>query len=253
MSTRFLIFSLSLSLAVALSSARAADIAIIDFADQWTTVRGLTEGFEALGIDFDDAVNGKISVKSDHKILFLSAMYTNNATLHQTLDAQAAVIKSFVENGGVVIEPTQADQNEANVDWLPSGLTVVRSDPDHPDFTILEQDHPLFNFPNKLTDENFIGWGHQGWPTVWESIVQIEGFNVLAETAAGKAAVAEAEFGQGKFLMMCVAPDKYATRGNDDNTKKQAMLFLENIATVYLPTAVSPEGLLATTWGELRR
>ena len=247
-----------LALACAFSlNAVAADIAIIDYADEWTKTRGLVEGFDLLGVPYDDiteaALGGKIALASDNKVLFLSAMYTNSAALHQAMDNNAAVVQDFVQNGGIVIEPTQADQNEANVDWLPSGLTVVRSDPDHPDFKILDAGHPLFNFPNKLTDDNFIGWGHQNWPTVWESIASIQGFDILAEAAAGKAAVAEATFGQGMFVMMCVAPDKYAIAGKDDHTKEQATLFLENIAATYLPQAVSPEGLLTTMWGSLRR
>ena len=58
-------------------------------------------------------------------------MLTNNPGLHQNLDKNAKVIQDFVENGGIVWEPTQADQNEANVDWLPAwielcfGVTVI--------------------------------------------------------------------------------------------------------------------------------
>ena len=44
-------------------------------------------------------------------------MTTNNPKLHQSLDKNAKAIQDFAKKGGIVIEPTQADQNEANVDW----------------------------------------------------------------------------------------------------------------------------------------
>ena len=109
----------------------------------------------------------------------------------------------------------------------------------------------LFNVPNKMTDDEFVGWGHQGWPTVWEVFATLDGFDILA-TSAGKNVIGEAAVGSGKYVMMCIAPDKYAQVGNDDNTKDMATLFFQNMVTTYLPQAVSPEGLATTTWADLR-
>jgi hypothetical protein len=234
--------------------ANAADIAIVDFADQWTKADALRQTLDEFGIKYDDLTKdiekGSFSFK-DQGLFFIGSMRTNNATLHQNLDKNAKAIQDFVKRGGIVIEPTQADQNEANVDWLPDGLVCVRSDPDSADFKIKKADHPLFNAPNKMVDKDFAGWGHQGWPTVWEVIATQKGFDAIAESQ-GNAAIMEGKFGSGLFVMMCLAPDKYHIVGNDDNTKKMAGRFMENILETYTPKAVEATGKLATTWGRLK-
>ena len=241
-------------LCVAAISAFAEEIAIVDVADQWTVTAAVAPSLDDMGLPYDDLTadveGGSLSL-GGNVLLLISSMATNNANVHQGLDDNAQVIQDFVASGGVVIETTQADQNEANVDWLPAGLVAVRSDPDSPDFAIEEPGHTLFNVPNVMTDAEFVGWGHQGWPTVWEVFATLDGFDILA-TSAGRPVIGEAEVGSGKYVMMCIAPDKYAQVGNDDLTKDMATLFFENMVTTYLPQAVSPEGLATTTWGDLR-
>lgn len=255
----FAIQSLVMILLIGLSSlVYAVDIAIIDFADEWTKVTALGPSLEELGYKFDDitnAVQGGSFKLDGYKLLFMSAMYTNNAALHQSVDKNENVIQDFVDKGGIVIEPTQADQNEANVDWLPDGLVCIRSDPDPRDFVIEDPDHPVFNRPNKLILDDFIGWGHQGWPTGWEVIASQSGFDVLMiEKGTNKPIIMEAEFGKGMYVMMCLAPDKYHIAGNDDRTKKQAGLFLKNIMSTWYDAYVSvvSKNKLIVTWGEIK-
>jgi hypothetical protein len=241
-------------MSVVAAVATAAEIAIVDVADEWTQIAAVAPSLDEMDMAYDDLtgdVEGGTLNLSGNVLLIISSMATNNASVHQGLDDNAQVIQDFVSSGGVVIETTQADQNEANVDWLPSGLTAVRSDPDQAEFTIEDADHPLFNTPHKMIDDDFVGWGHQGWPTVWEVFATLEGFDVLA-TSAGKNVIGEADHGNGKFVMMCIAPDKYSQVGNDANTLDMATLFFQNMVTTYLPQAVSPEGLATTTWAELR-
>lgn len=236
----------------------AADIAIIDYADEWTNSTALAPSLEEYGYDFDDITNdveqGNL-VLAGYKLLFMSAMYTNNSTLHQNVDDNEDVIHDFVEKGGVVIEPTQADQNEANVDWLPDGLVCVRSDPDPSTFEILVPNHPVFNEPNKFTEKEFLGWGHQGWPTGWEVIASQTGFDVLmVEDGTDKPIIMEAEYGEGIFVMMCLAPDKYHIVGNDDMTKEGAGKIFQNIMNTWYDTraVVEPRNKLATIWAKIR-
>jgi hypothetical protein len=248
-------------LMVMVSLTHAADIAIIDFADQWTKVSAVGPCLEEMGYQFDDITAdveaGNLELDG-YRLLIMSAMYTNSAALHQTVDDNEGAIHDFVEAGGVVIEPTQADQNEANVDWLPDDLICVRSDPDPRDFVIQEPNHPVFNIPNKFTVDGFIGWGLQGWPTGWEVIASQSGFDVLmTEKGTDKPIIMEADSGKGKYVMMCIAPDKYHISGNDDWTKEQSGLFFENmIATWYrsdTTSDVTSSNKLASTWSEIRR
>jgi hypothetical protein len=109
-------FTLSFTLATLIillaETAFAADIAIIDYADQWTQVAAVGPSLAEYGYKYDDItkdVEGGSLKLDGYKLLFMSAMYTNNATLHQSVDKNEKKIHDFVENGGVVIEPTQAD------------------------------------------------------------------------------------------------------------------------------------------------
>ena len=130
-------------------------------------------------VEYDDLTNmlkeGHLHFKAENRIFLIGSMTTNSAVLHRNLDKNAQVIQDFVKNGGIVWEPTQADQNETNVDWLPPELSCVRGDRDSRDFRILATDHPLFNEPNRMNDAMFKDWGFSGWPTVWEVITSQNG------------------------------------------------------------------------------
>jgi hypothetical protein len=245
-------------LLLAVSWSYAADIAIIDFADQWTQVAAVAPSLDEYGYDYDDITQdveaGNLNLDG-YRLLFMSAMYTNNPTLHQNVDKNEDVIHDFVDGGGIVIEPTQADQNEANVDWLPDGLMCVRSDPDPAVFEIKEPDHPVFNEPNKFDEDDFLGWGHQGWPTGWEVIAAQSGFDVImVEKGTNKPIIMEAEYGKGMFVMMCLAPDKYHIAGNDDKTKEGAGKLFENIMSTWYDSfaPVESRNKLTTTWGKIK-
>ena len=245
-----------LTLVMSVMAVQAAGIAVVDFADEWTKVDALRQTLDEFDVVYDDLTNalenGQLPFKAEHRIFLIGSMTTNNAVLHQNLDKNAKAIQDFVRNGGVVWEPTQADQNEANVDWLPPELSCVRSDRDSPDFEILAADHPLFNKPNRMDEKEFKGWGHQGWPTVWEVITSQDGFDVLMESS-GDPVIMEAEYGKGKFLMMAIAPDKYHIVGKDDNTKDMAKLFMENLLNyVEEFAAVEADGKLTTKWANLK-
>jgi hypothetical protein len=245
-------------LLASIGAAHAADIAIIDFADQWTQVAALGPCLDEYGYEYNDItkdVEGGTLNLDGYRLLFMSAMYTNNASLHQNVDENEDKIHDFVKQGGIVIEPTQADQNEANVDWLPDGLICVRSDPDPSIFEIKEAGHRVFNEPNKFGEDDFLGWTHQGWPTGWEVIAAQSGFDVLmVEKGTSKPIIMEAEFGEGMFVMMCLAPDKYHIAGNDDKTKAGAGKLFQNIMNAWSDTftSVAPNGKLAAAWGELK-
>ncbi len=243
-----------LPLVMSVMVVQAAGIAVVDFADEWTKVDALRQTLDEFDVVYDDLTNalenGQLPFKAEHRIFLIGSMTTNNAVLHQNLDKNAIAIQDFVKNGGVVWEPTQADQNEANVDWLPPELSCVRSDRDSPDFEILVADHPLFNKPNRMDEESFKDWGHQNWPTVWEVIASQKGFDVLMESS-GDSVIMEAEYGKGKFLMMAIAPDKYHIVGKDDNTKDMAKLFMENLLNYVEDTAVVEEMINSQRGGRI--
>ena len=256
MLSRLIVVCSIMTLVVSVLIVEASGIVVVDFADEWTKVDALRQTLDNLKVEYDDRTKelegGQLQFNAKDKIFLIGSMTTNNAVLHQNLDKNAQAIQDFVKNGGIVWEPTQADQNEANVDWLPPELSCVRSDRDSPDFEILDEDHPLFNNPHRMDENMFKGWGHQNWPTVWEVISSQKGFDVLMESL-GQPVIMEAKYGKGKFLMMAIAPDKYHIVGNDDNTKDMAKLFMENLLNYVEEFAdVEAHGKLTTKWANLK-
>ena len=249
-----------LNLVLSVMAVEAAKIAVVDFADPWTEVDALRQTLDEFKVEYDDLTEalegGELPFKAENRIFLIGSMTTNNAGLHQNLDKNAKAIQDFVVNGGVVWEPTQADQNEANVDWLPPELSCVRGDSDSASFKILDADHPLFNEPNRMSENTFKGWGLKGWPTVWEAIASQTGFDVLGEVEnSGQPVIMEAEYGKGKFLMMAIAPDAYYIAGKDDHTKDMAKLFMENLLNYvedFVFAAVEADGKLTTRWANLK-
>ncbi len=66
----------------------------------------------------------------------------------------------YVSNGGTLI--VQYNKNEyANGNFAPYPVKMGRGDrvtDENAPITVLAPDHPLFNFPNKITDEDWKGW-----------------------------------------------------------------------------------------------
>ena len=66
----------------------------------------------------------------------------------------------YVSNGGTLI--VQYNKNEyANGNFAPYPVRMTRGDrvtDENAPITVLVPDHPLFNFPNKITDEDWKGW-----------------------------------------------------------------------------------------------
>jgi len=101
----FSVFTLFCAVAGLLASigvAYAADIAIIDYDDEWTKVAAVGPCLDEYGYKYDDITqdvqDGNLTLDG-YKLLFMSAMYTNNATLHQNVDKNEAKIHDFVKGG----------------------------------------------------------------------------------------------------------------------------------------------------------
>ena len=76
----------------------------------------------------------------------------------------------------------------------------------------------------------------------------------MVENGTNKPIIMEAQYGEGWFVMMCLAPDKYHIVGNDDATKEGAGKLFQNIMATWYDAFVSVEsdGKLAATWGDLK-
>jgi hypothetical protein len=243
---------------VVMSSGHAADIAIVDFADQWNNKACLGPLLDDLGQRYDD-ITGQVEKGdlnlSGYRILIIGAFATNNATLHNSLDNNAAEIERFLSDGGIVIELTQADQNQAAVDWLPGDLKATRTDLDYAQIVILEKDHPIFHVPNELTEDALSNWGISsgGWSTAWETFGTHSGFTVVAarDAKGTSPCILEATYKKGRIMLLSIALDKKHALGTTPASKENSMLLMENILAEYL-VAVEARGRFAITWGRIK-
>ena len=73
-------------------------------------VDALRQTLDEFKVEYDDLTKalegGQLRFKAENKIFLIGSMVTNSAGLHQNLDKNAKVIQDFVENGGIVWEPT---------------------------------------------------------------------------------------------------------------------------------------------------
>ena len=70
----------------------------------------------------------------------------------------------------------------------------------------------------------------------------------MVEQGTEKPIIMEANYGAGKFVMMCLAPDKYHMVGNDDKTKQGAGKLFQNIMNAWYDSLLP----VPLTWAELK-
>lgn len=197
-----------------------AQIAILDYADEWTKTTGVGPLLDAARVSYADLTPMLERRQLDlagYDILIIGSFFTNSSELRENLNLQAKALRDYVERGGVIVEFTQADQNERSVAWLPQGVSVVRCDTDYEGVKLLRPEHLLFTTPNPISEGDLGGWKILQWPTVWESFSQVEGCAILgARNAEGHLpAIIECGWGSGRVLLFAMAPDKAVQLGNE--------------------------------------
>ena len=79
----------------------AAEIAIVDYADQWTKVDALRQTLDEFKIKYDDYTKnveqGTLAFKVENRLFFIGCMITNNPNLHSVLDKNAKAIQDFAK------------------------------------------------------------------------------------------------------------------------------------------------------------
>ena len=111
----------------------AAQIAILDYADEWTKTTGVGPLLDAARVSYADLTPMLERRQLDlagYDILIIGSFFTNSSELRENLNLQAKTLRDFVERGGVIVVFTQADQNDRSVAWLPRGVSVARCDTD---------------------------------------------------------------------------------------------------------------------------
>jgi outer membrane protein assembly factor BamB len=211
----------------------AGDIAIIDINDHWLKTQGLASYLDDAGVPYHDVTQdaraGRLNLEGADALI-IGTFATSEPALHKGIDAGAQAIRALLARGGVVVEFTQADQEQDTVDWLPEPLRALRCDTDHDSCRLLEPDHALLTTPNRIKAVDLSLCALPGKPLAWETFAQHTGFGVIAaENNEGEGGfILEAEAGPGHVLLFAITPDKtYSSTA--EQRKQAARAMLDNV------------------------
>jgi LmbE family N-acetylglucosaminyl deacetylase len=80
--------------------------------------------------------------------------------IHKEFMSSKAVLTQYVQNGGLVVVQYQTSRGVSLSDFLPAEIKLsrYRVTNEYARTTILDDKHPIFNFPNTLSDTDFDDW-----------------------------------------------------------------------------------------------
>jgi len=116
-------------------------------------------------------------------------------------------LTDWIRRGGVLLQLTQADQNEAEPPFLPSGLRATRDDADFPSLHLSKASHPL------VAGLGAGPFAFHPARTSWETFRSQRGFEVLASAdwEGSRPALMTSTLGRGAIVLTSLALDKEIT------------------------------------------
>src|SRR5690606_12905027 len=129
-------------------------VAIVETADEFTRVRGLSDFLASRELQFEDLSDsfrqGRAPELADVDLLIIGSFVTSDKELRAAYAQSAEALRNFVERGGVVAVLGQADQHAPQESWMPAPRRITRSDEDFDVAHLSRPDHPLVQGPAKL-------------------------------------------------------------------------------------------------------
>ncbi len=129
-------------------------------------------------------------------------------------------LNQFMENGGtLIVQYQQQEYARQNLPPYPAKMeSNIRTTDENAPVKILVPNHPIFNFPNKITDADFANWVQERnlyTLTSWDETK----YTPLLEThdegeAESKGGMLYAEMGKGKFVYTSYSWFRQLTVGN---------------------------------------
>lgn len=204
--------------------------------DQWTGTEGIASaqleaaGFEVLPLPTDKSPFELL----DGQLIFIGSFVSEAPGYKQYMKKYAKDLYRFVDKGNLLIQMTQADQVEAQPQFLPTTQAAQRSDRDHPHAYVYSPDHPLVQGVQAAnrrlqTDAS---------RTIWEAFSEFGGFEVIlaGDDQANHPAMMEGAYGQGRILLCAMAFDKGVANDREagdefaNARKRFAKQFFSNLA-----------------------
>ena len=195
--------------------ARAAEpplrVAFVDHRDRWTRRTGTAAWLKFAGIEPIELDPGLPADRQGVDAIVFGSFSSETAAYRLYMQRLAKSIPRFVDNGGVVLQFTQADQVESAVPFLPEGIEARRVDTDPTSVFALRPDHPLLSgLIDPAADPPRLALTPFQRPGAWEALSEHAGFAVLAAAEPSRRfpVMLEAGHGRGRFVVTALYFDR---------------------------------------------
>src|SRR5688500_17683952 len=215
---RVLAFSAASAAALAFSArgqeksgegAKPAKALVFEIADKWTGgAIGAEEQLRAAGFVVETLPLDRSPYMLDADLIFLGSFVSESPEYKKYVGEYGKELYRFADRGKVLVQMAQADQTEGTPPFLPSTHGAKRVDADFGEAVILSAEHPLMKgVPHA---KGVVKWARGDRRTIWESLAEQEGFEVImaAEADAAHPALMEGAYGQGRIILSAMDFDK---------------------------------------------
>ena len=141
------------------------------------------KSIELLGaqVDFVDINALSLEELSNYQVVVYGIRSFN---IHEEYVSSKSVLTQYVENGGLVVVQYQTSGSLSLDDFLPCDIKLsrIRVTDEQAPTSILDPEHPIFNYPNKIRQKDFDdwvqerglyfaeGWGSEAYPLIsWQN------------------------------------------------------------------------------------
>lgn len=180
--------------------------------------------------------------ETDVDLIIFGSFASEDARYGQYMAAYGNILDDYIDRAGLLVQLAQADQTEALPPFLPDTQNAARVDTDFSQAFILSPVHPMIQgFPTNPGGHVFYTQPHMPNhldDVVWEAFSSFAGFEVVlaGDERARFPGLMEGAYGQGRLLMVAMAPDKIinASNGVEQSDPPYAQFnqaFFENLYT----------------------
>ena len=195
---------------------------VFETVDTYSGKAGLGEllrraGFHVTALPLDRPPYEKGSdPETDVDLIAFGSFASQSKEYKDYMAAYADDLDDFIDRAGLLVQFSQADQDELKPPFLPDTQEATRSDIDFQHAQILAPKHALLAGLPKSEDGKTLDFTLSGKAeknaknTQWESFVQFHGFQVLlsGDDQARFPGLMEGAYGQGRFFVSALAVDK---------------------------------------------
>jgi len=173
-----------------------------------TTLSGLPGLLREAGFAVDRWDGEAVPPAGEAEVIVLASFSNLAASYPEFIKRNAAGLRRFVEDGGVLLQLAQREESQLSLPFLSEGTRASRGDAALGDVRVIRADHPLMK---GLADETgrVALPRHLDRPPSWHTFMEQEGGAVLMGAAtADDPAFIEVAGGRGRFLLTSLFFDR---------------------------------------------